>query len=813
MSISCSSSISLHLTTEVSRFPAFSRTMASSEVPQELKDLFSWNPPELFPRPRPGQKMSKKTREPAFFDRHFDETLKLLHVRYLPTLVHDIAAIVDETVSDDVQFPPSDTFYSAAEINRALTNIEASVVDEKEVVGFYERTTATFCLPVASTLALGFPGLLRWTQSSNVSGYAIADGFLYFPDPKLSAGIYAQLEQKMGKETVKYIRSLAETRSSLCTEEFNNLAAGGLEVMLSISKLSKLPKFKWTSCNAPDCAALVKHQEQHIKVKKTKDDMGRDAKTTPWVLDQHPNNSAIPNVQGSSEDLSSRKRKRDVDGDSNNQSRATSSLSTRGILLMTPQANPSLAPRNPPLPTPEGSRKSSRIAQQLQAGPSNVCSSICSAMIIAHDKTLKITQIMPPPPLPVRGVQVGAAPGRVKRKGKEVAKGKVQGGNDDEDSDADEGNKDGDNEDPSYRDTHNLSALYIVQQASLHSMLLKIHNADSRFTKAWAQATRADCSIIVIQSGNYEFIGIRHRRSQTLYISDLIVPHACKDPSYGKLHVGLYIAAVRDAIDRASQRAAGSGGPSGGPTVGGSRGGGPSNHKDDGGGKKGGSKKKEDNEKPKKGGGSGTGRHGRVVAITAHNVAAKVCSIRCFYDELNHTCQRTIEIASCRDVILLYLQYGIYDSPAPSTFVRSGPDGRAPVPLPSRETVRNYRLEQCLSIVLESEIGHGATGEVLRGTLKVEASACVMLDVAVKLALGSERGNSLREEYKIYRLLTKSGATAGITSPLGLFDDVGGEACALVMPYEGTPLAAMPEFVLTSSYQCSVILCYPYSHF
>jgi hypothetical protein len=63
------------------------------------------------------------------------------------------------------------------------------------------------------------------------------------------------------------------------------------------------------------------------------------------------------------------------------------------------------------------------------------------------------------------------------------------------------------------------------------------------------------CSIIVIQSGNYECIGIRHRATQTLYISDLIKPHACKEPSYGKLHVGVYIAAVKDAIDRAKQDA------------------------------------------------------------------------------------------------------------------------------------------------------------------------------------------------------------------------------------------------------------------
>ena len=153
---------------------------------------------------------------------------------------------------------------------------------------------------------------------------------------------------------------------------------------------------------------------------------------------------------------------------------------------------------------------------------------------------------------------------------------------------------------------------------------------------------------------------------------------------------------------------------------------------------------------------------------------------------------------------MLYLQYSVYDSPSPSTFIRASPDGN-PVSRPSRQIVQNYRLEECLSIVLKSEIGHGATGKVLRGTLSVEASsACVLLDIVVKLALGNERGAALRNEYKIYQLMRTSGVTAGITTPLGLFDDVEGDASALVMPYVGTPLTDRPEFVLTRSHQCSI---------
>lgn len=43
---------------------------------------------------------------------------------------------------------------------------------------------------------------------------------------------------------------------------------------------------------------------------------------------------------------------------------------------------------------------------------------------------------------------------------------------------------------------------------------------------------------------------VRHRESQTLYVSDIIHPPTCKAPAYGKLHIGIYIAAIQDAIRR-----------------------------------------------------------------------------------------------------------------------------------------------------------------------------------------------------------------------------------------------------------------------
>lgn len=259
--------------------------------------------------------MSKRTRDPAFFDKHFSDKIKLLHVKRLPTLIDELIAIADKTIAKGVQSLPSNP-YSARDFSRVLDDIDTKVVDEKEVACFYERTTATFCLGLASSLALGVPSLLRWNQSANVSGYAIADGFLYFAEPNDLAARYAQLEVVMDKETVKQILLMAEKRSSLATYEFKNLAAGREEVMHAVPNLSNFPMFEWTDCKAPDCAKLIKHQAERAKVREAEQNVGPDAESLIW---RHP---GIAHLQSSSG-----KRKRD--DDSNDQNKVTSSLSTR----------------------------------------------------------------------------------------------------------------------------------------------------------------------------------------------------------------------------------------------------------------------------------------------------------------------------------------------------------------------------------------------------------------------------------------------------------------------------------------------------
>lgn len=151
-------------------------------------------------------------------------------------------------------------------------------------------------------------------------------------------------------------------------------------------------------------------------------------------------------------------------------------------------------------------------------------------------------------------------------------------------------------------------------------------------------------------------------------------------------------------------------------------------------------------------------------------------------------------MASDRDMVLLYLCYDIYDSPIPASFLRSAPSimayTRFPTPPFSPRAIQSCGPEDCLTIVLTSEIGRGATGVVHRGTLVPEICGGIMpLDVVVKLAFDSEQRDALRSEYKVYCHLKSKGVHQGIATALGIFDDSEGCACALVLLYAGVPLS------------------------
>ena len=333
----------------------------------------------------------------------------------------------------------------------------------------------------------------------------------------------------------------------------------------------------------------------------------------------------------------------------------------------------------------------------------------------------------------------------------------------------------------------------------------------STFRQAWAQAVRVDGTIIVLHSGNHELICVRHRDTQTLYVSDLIEPPTCKDPGYGKLQVGIYVAAIQDMMDRTKQRLQRSQpkSPDGdddkddryddcasesghkcdqGNSMGRTGGGGRSNPS-------GGVRK---NSRFQGGAGRKDPGVDELVTIGVCLPQPRKCP------DPDHQHQKIIQAASKRDMLLLYLQYGVYDSPIPASFIRSAPPiiakAKFPAPPLSPRAMCTYTPKQCLSIVLTSEIGRGAIGIVHRGTLKLnDRDGSAPLDVVVKLAFDSQQRDMLRTEYETYRHVRSKGVLRGLTTTVGFFDDTEDGPCALVMLYAGDPLFDEPECILSDS--------------
>jgi hypothetical protein len=167
------------------------------ETLQEIEALFPWNPPRLKPAPLPpGKKPSTGTRPLAFYDRHIPVHKALQEVKRLPSLIQQLAENVDTALEAALEtLPPLGDFITARERKRDIKYSSKIVTDEKGVASFYDKTTARFCAPLASTLALHpqaseWFSLVMWTTSVPHSGYAImADCSISCPCQRMIASL------------------------------------------------------------------------------------------------------------------------------------------------------------------------------------------------------------------------------------------------------------------------------------------------------------------------------------------------------------------------------------------------------------------------------------------------------------------------------------------------------------------------------------------------------------------------------------------------------------------------------------------------
>ena len=290
----------------------------SAEVLKEICALFKWNPPVLVP----DKKKSTTTRLPSFFDEHFLDKYILKRIQRLPTLVKDIDKNVDTALNAALtSLPPLGNFMTTKirESNRAY--LSTRVIDEKGV-----QTTARYCSPVASTLALhpnasfsNWLSLVSWTQSVSPSGYAIMDGQLCFTKTDDEETTKEKKDAMVDTIEEKYrdiFKEMRELQSPLATWEMKGLSAGPIDVMTSVPNLGE---FNWTRCS--ECTGGkgidAKHQESLNEVKELI--VRPDAKTPPWQLplnhEQGPGSSTTPLTPPPTMKDRGKKRKRDDDDD------------------------------------------------------------------------------------------------------------------------------------------------------------------------------------------------------------------------------------------------------------------------------------------------------------------------------------------------------------------------------------------------------------------------------------------------------------------------------------------------------------------
>ncbi|KAJ7155835.1 hypothetical protein C8R46DRAFT_1295921 [Mycena filopes] len=252
---------------------------------------------------------------------------------------------------------------------------------------------------------------------------------------------------------------------------------------------------------------------------------------------------------------------------------------------------------------------------------------------------------------------------------------------------------------------------------------------------AWSRAVSRDSTVIVFHSGNFERIGIRDRATQTLYLSDLI-EDALDRLAQGKLGKGESPPAAR-AANTPTKRPSESSDTETAPT-----------------------KRQRTGSPP--------------------------------VDELVPEPAVLEAEAATRNLVLLRLHYGQFDSVAPASFLRVGPSlveaSHSGLYRPPRAK-KSYSLLECISLTLTAELGAGACSVVHSGILSVKliSGETFVIDIVAKIAILPFQRERLRHEYSIYRHLAPS-AISGIPKVYGLFEDMETGSLALVMSPCGSNL-------------------------
>jgi hypothetical protein len=250
------------------------------------------------------------SRKAAFYDRHLAKKLILNRVVYLDSLIASLASTVDQAIQDafdkGITLPAKKGGLTTQEKIEDDTTISDGVVyREKGIADNYKSFAASYCLPIASTLALhpshsAWTSLLTWTTDGKIGRWAIADGVLRLKHNfgEDSAPLKAVWDSVGHHDQEKKI--LVEKLGSveLATWEMKSLNVGPAVVMEEILKMGQgLARFNWKKCNTRPCNhRYIDDMEEAWP----EYDRGVDALSPPWTLPADNSSDAVdspPNSQ------------------------------------------------------------------------------------------------------------------------------------------------------------------------------------------------------------------------------------------------------------------------------------------------------------------------------------------------------------------------------------------------------------------------------------------------------------------------------------------------------------------------------------
>jgi hypothetical protein len=240
------------------------------------------------------------SRKASFYNKHLASHLILERVVYFDTLVSTMANTVDRAIQNAVAKRPLPKklgmLRSADQIRDDVSFLlQPTLYHETGVAKTYSHHAATYCRPIASTLALHpsfsdrWISVLDWTSDGKMGRWAIADGVL-----RISQNVFAndQLLQNEDKEKKGIIKQLAHDATALAVWEMKSLTVGPVQVMEEIAKMGQNPakKFPWKKCTLPVCD----HQFlENMKEASESYDRGFDPCSPSWTLPIVPSTSSV----------------------------------------------------------------------------------------------------------------------------------------------------------------------------------------------------------------------------------------------------------------------------------------------------------------------------------------------------------------------------------------------------------------------------------------------------------------------------------------------------------------------------------------